>query len=172
MRSERAAARLNRVARGLPAPCGRLRGQAERAQRDGDFDAASKLLYGEIPGLERELEEAAEAEQEASKDTMVKEEVGPDEIADVVGAWTGIPAGRLLEGETQKLLRTESELGKRLIGQSEVVQAAPTPYAVRAPGSPTPTGSPGRSSSSASPASARPSWPRRWRTSSSTTSGP
>ncbi|MFG2570543.1 ATP-dependent chaperone ClpB [Streptomyces sp. NPDC048567] len=103
-----------------------LRGQAERAQRDGDFDTASKLLYGEIPGLERELAEADEAEQEAArepKETLVKEEVGPDDIADVVGAWTGIPAGRLLEGETQKLLRMESELGKRLIGQSEAVQA-------------------------------------------------
>nr|WTB32656.1 ATP-dependent chaperone ClpB [Streptomyces sp. NBC_00830] len=100
-----------------------LRGQAERAQRDGDFDTASKLLYGEIPGLERELAEADEAEQEAAKDTMVKEEVGPDDIADVVGAWTGIPAGRLLEGETQKLLRMEEELGRRLIGQTEAVQA-------------------------------------------------
>ncbi|MFI6687464.1 ATP-dependent chaperone ClpB [Streptomyces sp. NPDC050485] len=107
-----------------------LRGQAERAQRDGDFDTASKLLYGEIPGLERELEEAAEAEAEQEKSktgdiksSMVKEEVGPDDIADVVGAWTGIPAGRLLEGETQKLLRMEAELGKRLIGQSEAVQA-------------------------------------------------
>lgn len=113
---------LNRVGE-LKERLDELRGQAERAQRDGDFDAASKLLYGEIPGLERELEEAAEAEQEASKDTMVKEEVGPDDIADVVGAWTGIPAGRLLEGETQKLLRMESELGRRLIGQSEAVQA-------------------------------------------------
>ncbi|NEC68037.1 ATP-dependent chaperone ClpB [Streptomyces sp. SID9727] len=103
-----------------------LRGQAERAQRDGDFDTASKLLYGEIPGLERELAEADEAEQEAArepKETLVKEEVGPDDIADVVGAWTGIPAGRLLEGETQKLLRMEAELGKRLIGQTEAVQA-------------------------------------------------
>ncbi|MYY03389.1 ATP-dependent chaperone ClpB [Streptomyces sp. ATexAB-D23] len=103
-----------------------LRGQAERAQRDGDFDTASKLLYGEIPGLERELAEAAEAEEEAAKEpkeTLVKEEVGPDDIADVVGAWTGIPAGRLLEGETQKLLRMEAELGKRLIGQTEAVQA-------------------------------------------------
>ncbi|MEV0577518.1 ATP-dependent chaperone ClpB [Streptomyces sp. NPDC050392] len=103
-----------------------LRGQAERAQRDGDFDTASKLLYGEIPGLERELAEAAEAEQEAAKEpkeTLVKEEVGPDDIADVVGAWTGIPAGRLLEGETQKLLRMEEELGRRLIGQTEAVQA-------------------------------------------------
>nr|WSW68318.1 ATP-dependent chaperone ClpB [Streptomyces sp. NBC_00995] len=103
-----------------------LRGQAERAQRDGDFDTASKLLYGEIPGLERELAEADEAEQEAAKEpkeTLVKEEVGPDDIADVVGAWTGIPAGRLLEGETQKLLRMEQELGRRLIGQTEAVQA-------------------------------------------------
>ncbi|MET8603351.1 ATP-dependent chaperone ClpB [Streptomyces rubiginosohelvolus] len=115
---------LNRVGE-LKERLDELRGQAERAQRDGDFDSASKLLYGEIPGLERELEEAAEAEQEASKDkdTMVKEEVGPDDIADVVGAWTGIPAGRLLEGETQKLLRMEAELGKRLIGQTEAVQA-------------------------------------------------
>ncbi|WP_262061308.1 ATP-dependent chaperone ClpB [Streptomyces sp. STR69] len=108
-----------------------LRGQAERAQRDGDFDTASKLLYGEIPSLERDLEEASEAEEAltssasggGSKDTMVKEEVGPDDIADVVGAWTGIPAGRLLEGETQKLLRMEEELGRRLIGQQEAVQA-------------------------------------------------
>ncbi|MFF3084681.1 ATP-dependent chaperone ClpB [Streptomyces nojiriensis] len=105
-----------------------LRGQAERAQRDGDFDTASKLLYGEIPTLERELAEATEEEAEASKtghskDSMVKDEVGPDDIADVVGAWTGIPAGRLLEGETQKLLRMEDELGRRLIGQGEAVQA-------------------------------------------------
>ncbi|MGR4881407.1 ATP-dependent chaperone ClpB [Streptomyces sp. LARHCF249] len=105
-----------------------LRGQAERAQRDGDFDTASKLLYGEIPTVERELAEATEAEEEASKtgaakDSMVRDEVGPDDIADVVGAWTGIPAGRLLEGETQKLLRMEDELGRRLIGQGEAVRA-------------------------------------------------
>ncbi|WP_200305616.1 ATP-dependent chaperone ClpB [Streptomyces adelaidensis] len=102
-----------------------LRGQAERAQRDGDFDTASKLLYGEIPTLERALEEASEAEEEAaaSKNTMVKDEVGADDIADVVASWTGIPAGRLLEGETQKLLRMEDELGRRLIGQSEAVRA-------------------------------------------------
>ncbi|MEU2160693.1 ATP-dependent chaperone ClpB [Streptomyces chengbuensis] len=115
---------LNRVGE-LKEKLDELRGQAERAQRDGDFDTASKLLYGEIPALERELEAASEAEarQEAAKDTMVKEEVGPDDIADVVASWTGIPAGRLLEGETQKLLRMETELGRRLIGQSEAVQA-------------------------------------------------
>ncbi|MFJ4873562.1 ATP-dependent chaperone ClpB [Streptomyces sp. NPDC088757] len=115
---------LNRVGE-LKERLDEARGRAERAQRDGDFDTASQLLYGEIPALERELEEASEAEarQETSKDTMVKEEVGPDDIADVVGSWTGIPAGRLLEGETQKLLRMEDELGKRLIGQSEAVRA-------------------------------------------------
>ncbi|MEV0125007.1 ATP-dependent chaperone ClpB [Streptomyces sp. NPDC050703] len=115
---------LNRVG-ALKEKLDELRGQAERAQRDGDFDTASKLLYGEIPALERDLEAASEAEEEAAqdKDTMVKEEVGPDDIADVVGSWTGIPAGRLLEGETQKLLRMEDELGKRLIGQTEAVRA-------------------------------------------------
>ncbi|WP_338698682.1 ATP-dependent chaperone ClpB [Streptomyces sp. Q6] len=113
---------LNRVGE-LKEKLDELRGQAERAQRDGDFDTASKLLYGEIPSLERDLEEASEAEEEVARDTMVKEEVGPDDIADVVASWTGIPAGRLLEGETQKLLRMEEELGKRLIGQSEAVQA-------------------------------------------------
>ncbi|WP_435218906.1 ATP-dependent chaperone ClpB [Streptomyces sp. bgisy034] len=117
---------LNRVGE-LKERLDEVRGQAERAQRDGDFDSASKLLYGEIPALEKELEAASEAEEEAvslrGKQTMVKEEVGSDDIADVVGAWTGIPAGRLLEGETQKLLRMEDELGRRLIGQQEAVQA-------------------------------------------------
>jgi ATP-dependent Clp protease ATP-binding subunit ClpB len=113
---------LNRVGE-LKEKLDELRGTAERAQREGDFDTASKLLYGEIPTLERDLEEASAAEEEVSRDTMVKEEVGSDDIADVVAAWTGIPAGRLMEGETQKLLRMEEELGKRLIGQTEAVQA-------------------------------------------------
>ncbi len=113
---------LNRVGE-LKERLDELRGQAERAQRDGDFDTASKLLYGEIPALEKELEAASEAEEEVAKDTMVKEEVGADDIADVVASWTGIPAGRLMEGETQKLLRMEDELGKRLIGQTEAVRA-------------------------------------------------
>jgi len=97
------------------------RGQAERAQRDGDFETASRLMYADIPALERSLAEAANAE--AGGGAMVKEEVGPDDIAEVVGAWTGIPAGRLLEGETGKLLRMESELGRRLIGQKRAVAA-------------------------------------------------
>ncbi|TDC79904.1 ATP-dependent chaperone ClpB [Streptomyces hainanensis] len=113
---------LNRVGE-LKERLDETRGLAERAQRDGDFETASKLLYAEIPALEQELAAASEAEAEAAGSTMVKEEVGPDDIADVVSAWTGIPAGRLLEGETEKLLRMEEELGRRLIGQTEAVQA-------------------------------------------------
>ncbi|MDC0767548.1 ATP-dependent chaperone ClpB [Streptomyces sp. HD] len=100
-----------------------LRSRAERLRDEGDLTTASQLFYEEIPILERELAEASEAEEVAAKDPMVKEEVGSDDIADTVAAWTGIPAGRLLEGETQKLLRMEDELGKRLIGQSEAVRA-------------------------------------------------
>ncbi len=98
-----------------------LRGQVDRAQRDGDLGTASRLMYADLPAAEHELAEASQAAN--SRETMVKEEVGPDDVAEVVAAWTGIPAGRLLEGETAKLLRMEQELGKRLIGQLDAVRA-------------------------------------------------
>jgi len=98
-----------------------LRTSLERAQRDGDYETASRLAYGEIPGLERELDQAQQAE--ADTDLMVREEVGADEVAEVVAAWTGIPAGRLLEGEAGKLLRMEEAIGTRLIGQHRAVVA-------------------------------------------------
>ncbi|HEY3087293.1 MAG TPA: ATP-dependent chaperone ClpB [Jatrophihabitantaceae bacterium] len=98
-----------------------LRGQADRAQRDGDFETASRLLYAEIPAVEKELDAASAAD--AAQDVLVKEEVTADDIADVVSAWTGIPAGRLMEGETAKLLRMEDELGARVIGQEPAVRA-------------------------------------------------
>jgi ATP-dependent Clp protease ATP-binding subunit ClpB len=125
-RWDREKASLNKVGE-LKKQLDDLRGQAERAQRDADFEAASRLMYGEIPALERELAAAADAAGDSedsaiSEPTMVKEEVGPDDIADVVASWTGIPAGRLLEGETGKLLRMETELGRRLVGQSRAVQ--------------------------------------------------
>jgi len=124
---------LNRVGE-LKKKLDDLKGQAERAQRDGDYETASRLLYGEIPTLDAEIAEAAatdrgdEGQQDAgspglSAPPMVKEEVGPDDVADVVSAWTGIPAGRLLEGETGKLLRMEDELASRVIGQASAVQA-------------------------------------------------
>jgi ATP-dependent Clp protease ATP-binding subunit ClpB len=99
-----------------------LRGEADRAERDGDLAKASELRYGRIPELEKKLD-AALPQAEAREDVMLKEEVGPDDIADVVSAWTGIPAGRMLEGETAKLLRMEDELGKRVVGQKKAVQA-------------------------------------------------
>ncbi|MCW2859360.1 MAG: ATP-dependent chaperone ClpB, partial [Actinoallomurus sp.] len=98
-----------------------LRGQAERAQRDGDLETSARLMYGEIPVLEKQLAEASEAAE--NRDAMVKEEVGADDVAEVVSSWTGVPVGRLLEGETSKLLRMEEELGRRLIGQSRAVRA-------------------------------------------------
>jgi len=99
----------------------RLRTDVELAQRAGDLETASKLLYGRVREVEAEL---ARAREDANaRSAMVKEEVGPDDVAEVVQAWTGIPAGRLLEGETEKLLRMESELGRRLVGQSSAVRA-------------------------------------------------
>ncbi len=80
-------------------------------------------MYGEIPQLERQLEEALSEEDSAEHATMVKEEVGADDVADVVSSWTGIPVGRLMEGESAKLLRMEEEIGKRLIGQRRAVAA-------------------------------------------------
>ena len=99
-----------------------LRGEADRAERDGDLAKAAELRYGRIPEIEKKLD-AAVPQAEAREDVMLKEEVGPDDIADVVSAWTGIPAGRMLEGETAKLLRMEDELGKRVVGQKKAVQA-------------------------------------------------
>ena len=99
-----------------------LRGESERAERDSDYGKAAELRYGRIPKLEKELA-AKTGGTPAQEEVMLKEEVGPDDVADVVAAWTGIPAGRLLEGETAKLLRMEDVLGNRVVGQTEAVQA-------------------------------------------------
>jgi ATP-dependent Clp protease ATP-binding subunit ClpB len=110
-----------------------LRTEADRLQREGDLEAAARLLYGEIPSVERELVDAEQAEADAvAADTgevagreapMIADKVGADEIAEVVSAWTGIPAGRMLQGETEKLLGMEDVLGQRLIGQRGAVSA-------------------------------------------------
>jgi ATP-dependent Clp protease ATP-binding subunit ClpB len=103
-----------------------LRTQAEAAQRTGDLETAARLLYGEIPAAESELATATADEQSGAVDAlgaMVKEEVGPDDVAEVVASWTGIPAGRLLEGETEKLLRMETALAERVVGQDDAVRA-------------------------------------------------
>src|SRR5918994_2040339 len=121
-RWEREKSGLNRVGE-LKKQLDDLHGQVDRAQREGDLAAASQLLYGQIPQLEKDLAAASDAAEAEAETAMVKEEVGPDDVADVVSAWTGIPAGRLLEGETAKLLRMEDELARRVIGQTEGVRA-------------------------------------------------
>ena len=110
----------------LRAKVDELRSLAEKAQRDGDLAEASRLLYGEIPALEKQLEEADRAAREADRsatEPMVSEEVTADDIAEVVSAWTGIPAGRMLTAESEKLLTMEEHLGERLIGQRDAVVA-------------------------------------------------
>ncbi|MDK4324723.1 ATP-dependent chaperone ClpB [Corynebacterium accolens] len=99
-----------------------LRRQAEIAERDGDLALASEINYGKIPPLEKDLA-AAEEKAAAQRNTMLDEEVSPDTIAEVVSAWTGIPAGKMLQGETEKLLNMESVLGERVVGQREAVTA-------------------------------------------------
>ena len=104
-----------------------LRTQLELAVREGRWEEAGRLQNGEIPAVERQIaqEEARVASQEAvsTDEPMIAEKVGPTEIAEVIEAWTGIPTGKLLQTETEKLLHMESELGKRLIGQKDAVRA-------------------------------------------------
>jgi ATP-dependent Clp protease ATP-binding subunit ClpB len=99
---------LNRVGE-LKKQIDELRVASERALREGDLVKASEINYGEIPALEKEMEEAAKVEGQLP--SMVSEEVGPNDVAEVVSNWTGIPVGRLLQGETEKLMSMESRIG-------------------------------------------------------------
>ncbi|MCD1286705.1 MULTISPECIES: ATP-dependent chaperone ClpB [unclassified Brevibacterium] len=117
---------LNRVGE-LKTKLDELRSQADRAQRDTDLETASRLLYGEIPAVQKEIAEAeaeeAQAEAGQAGDPMVSDKVSSNDIAEVVSSWTGIPAGRLMQGEIEKLLGAENVLGQRLIGQKDAVAA-------------------------------------------------
>ncbi len=124
-RWERERDSLNRVG-ALREKLDQLRMEAEVAQREGKLEKASKLLYGEIPVIQKQLTEAEDAEAQGAvgdEDRMVNDQVTDEDIAGVVAAWTGIPVGRLLQGETEKLLALEHELAKRLIGQGDAVRA-------------------------------------------------
>jgi ATP-dependent Clp protease ATP-binding subunit ClpB len=122
-RWERERGGLNRVGE-LKKQLDEIKASLERAQRDADWETASRLQYQEIPALESELATAAAADEESSEEPpMVKEEVGADDIAEVISSWTGIPAGRMMEGETAKLLRMEESLRAKVVGQAEAVAA-------------------------------------------------
>ncbi|MCI1984509.1 MAG: ATP-dependent chaperone ClpB [Bifidobacteriaceae bacterium] len=124
-----------------------LRVEADKATREGDLEKASKILYGEMPSIQKELDAAEQADAESKnaaadsaattdasaatnttgepsvREPMVPDHVDADSIAEIISEWTGIPVGRLMEGENQKLLRMEDELSKRVIGQKKAIQA-------------------------------------------------
>ncbi|KZM37274.1 ATP-dependent chaperone ClpB [Oerskovia enterophila] len=116
----------------LRAKLDELRVQVERAIREGDLETAGRIQYGEIPQLQEQLQAAEQEEASIDSDEsatappqapMIADKVGADEIAEVVSAWTGIPAGRMLQGESEKLLHMEDVIGRRLIGQKAAVAA-------------------------------------------------
>src|SRR5699024_1219119 len=84
-----------------------LRTESEKAEREGDYGRVAELRYGRIPELEKQLEEAEAAVEKSQGESMLNEEVSPQEVAEVVSAWTGIPAGKMMQGETEKLLAME-----------------------------------------------------------------
>ena len=110
----------------LRAALDEMRTRADLAEREGNFEEAGRLRYGDMPALERQIREAEAADdaaEQAAGEPMIAEQVGAPEIAEVVGAWTGIPVGKLLQGETEKLLTMEDVIGERLIGQKAAVAA-------------------------------------------------
>jgi ATP-dependent Clp protease ATP-binding subunit ClpB len=107
------------VARGLKEQLERARADLDQAKRDGNLARAGELSYGIIPGLEKKLVDAEASEG----DLLVSESVRPEQIAEVVERWTGIPTSKMLEGEREKLLKMEEELGKRVIGQRKALTA-------------------------------------------------
>lgn len=120
-RWERERSSLNAVGE-LKTRLDQARIEAERAQREGNLEKASRLYYAEIPALERQVAQAEHAEA-ADGERMVNDQVTDEDIAAVIASWTGIPVGKLLQGESEKLVHLESELGKRLIGQKDAVKA-------------------------------------------------
>ncbi|HEU5244584.1 MAG TPA: ATP-dependent chaperone ClpB [Gaiellaceae bacterium] len=115
-REKEALDRIGEIAQQIDA----LRMEAERAEREGNLQRVAEIRYGELPALEKELEER---DSQQATGSMVKEEVDEDDVAAVVARWTGIPVDRLLEGETEKLVQMESRLHQRVVGQDEAVEA-------------------------------------------------
>ncbi len=111
------------AARDIKESLDQARSELEQAQRVGDLAKAGELSYGRIPELEAQLEQMENASDESGKPSMVEEAVRPEHIAQVVSRWTGIPVDKMLEGEKDKLLRMETELARRVVGQNEAVSA-------------------------------------------------
>jgi len=101
-----------------------VKAEAERAEREADLQRAARLTYGDLPAYEAELAAETAALEEVQRDgSVLKEEVDDEDVAEVVGAWTGIPVTRLMEGEMQKLVQLEERLHERLVGQNAAISA-------------------------------------------------
>jgi ATP-dependent Clp protease ATP-binding subunit ClpB len=145
--------------------------QIEQAERQANLEAAARLRYGTLRDLEKQLSEseARLKELHAEGQALLKEEVGAEDIAQVVAKWTGIPVTRLLEGEVEKLLHMEARLHQRVVGQDEAVRVVSNAVRRARSGMQDPTGPSARSCSWDPPAWAKPSWRGRWPSSCSTT---
>ncbi len=148
----------------------RLRAEFANAQRRGDLQRASEIAYGEIPTLEKRLAEAEAAE--GGEDTMTPEVVDAEQIAAVVSRWTGVPVEKMLEGERESCSRWRTPFASAWWAKRRPCWPYPARCGVREPACRTPTGPSAPSCSLAPRGSARPSSPRRWRNSCSTTSTP
>jgi ATP-dependent Clp protease ATP-binding subunit ClpB len=156
--------------KGIKAQMDQKQTELEQAQRRGELERAARIRYGEMVELQKQLEQAEKglAERQSRGDALVKEEVDAEQIAAVVGAWTGIPVSRLIESERQKLTRMETELERRVVGQTEALKAVSDAVRRSRAGLGDPNRPSAASSSWARPGVARPKPARRWRSSSST----
>ena len=147
-----------------------LKVEAQQAERQGDYGKVAEIRYGRIQEAEQQIGALQEEYKlAAAGDSMIKEEVDAQDIAEVVSRWTGIPVARMLASEREKLLHMEEELHKRVIGQEQAIAAISDAVRRSRAGSTTRANPSARSSSSARRASAKPSWPKRWPSSCSTT---
>lgn len=109
--------------RGIKQEIDNIKNEMAKAERDGDLTKASELRYGKLPALQQELTEQEKTMAENKDSRLLKEEVGEEDIAQVVSRWTGIPVSKMMTGEREKLMHLEDELHKRVIGQDEAVKA-------------------------------------------------
>ncbi|HXY47645.1 MAG TPA: ATP-dependent chaperone ClpB [Thermoplasmata archaeon] len=109
--------------RSLRSELDRAKADEEKAERSGDLEAAARLRYGTVPDLQKQIESLSKSAERRSEDSLLREEVGEEDVARVISKWSGIPVSRMLEGETQRLLHMEEALRQRVVGQDEAIAA-------------------------------------------------
>ena len=109
--------------RSLRSELDRAKADEEKAERSGDLEAAARLRYGTVPDLQKQIESLSKSAERRSEDSLLREEVGEEDVARVISKWSGVPVSRMLEGETQRLLHMEEALRQRVVGQDEAIAA-------------------------------------------------